>query len=71
MREAVDCFADFKVDKSVFCMFVEVVLLNGCLGENIDGHFHIFEAVHGRYEVEILDVKAEISGVFGTDDAVP
>ena len=29
--EAVNCFADFKVDKTVFSVFVKVVLIDGCL----------------------------------------
>jgi len=52
-------------------MLVEVVLFDGCLWENANGHFHILITIHGRAEIEIFYVKTEISGVFCADDAVP
>lgn len=69
--EAVDCFADFEVDESVLCMFGEIVLINCCLRENTEWHFHVLKSVHWCAQVEVLDVQAEISGANCADDAVP
>ncbi len=52
-------------------VFVQIVLDNGCLGEDVDGYFHVFEAGHRSAEVEVFDVKAHVSGALCADDAVP
>lgn len=56
--EAIDGFADFEVDESIFDMIHQFILIIGCLWENIDWHFHVFKTVHGRSEKKIFDVKA-------------
>jgi hypothetical protein len=71
LGESVDCFADFKVYESVQCMSVEVILFDGFLGKKVDGHFHLFQVVHGHPKVEIFNVKADIPGIGSADDAVP
>ena len=71
MWEAIDRFADFEVDESVFRVFVKVVLVDGGLRKNGDGHFHVLKTVHWCAEIEVLDVEAHILGVFSADDAVP
>ena len=69
--EAVNRFAYFEVDKTIFSMFVKVVLIDGCLQKNGDGHFHVLKTVHWCAEIEVLDVETHISGIFSADDAVP
>ena len=48
-----------------------MVLVDGRLGEDIDGYLHIFKAGHRSAEVEVFDVKAHVAGVLCADDAVP
>lgn len=71
MWEAVDCLSDFDVDKSILGMLVEVVLLYDVLGENVEGHFHVFISCHGCAEVEVFDVDAHVPGSWCADGAVP
>lgn len=71
MWEAVNRFANFEVDKTVFSMLVKVVLVDGGLWKNGDGHFHVLKSVHWCAEIEVLDVEAHILGIFSADDAVP
>ncbi len=46
-------------------------MVDGCLGEDVDGYLHVFEAGHGCAAVEVFNVEAHVSGVLRADDAVP
>ncbi len=59
--------ADFEVDETIVRMLVKVVLVDGGLREDVYGNFHVFKAGHWCSKVEVLDVKAHISGIFCAD----
>ena len=71
MWKAVDGFADFDVDESVFDMLGKFVLACDVVRKNAEGHFHVFISCHGCAQVEIFNVEAHVAGAWRANGAVP
>ena len=71
LGEAIDCFANFNVDKSFVGMVAEFVLFDDVVWENGERYFHIFISCHRGGEIKVFDVQASVLGVGGADGAVP
>ena len=69
--QAVDGFANFKVNEAIFRLFLYVSMLNNMFGEEVKRHLHIFELVKRSAEVEVFDVYTHKTCPFRTNDGVP
>ena len=61
----------FHVDKSVFGFPSEVVMVHNIVGEEVQGHPHVFISIKRGFEVHIFDVGACETSTGGADDTVP
>jgi hypothetical protein len=60
--EGVHAFGDADVDESVVDFFHEVVFFNDLRWNETNVHKHVLGILHGRVEVEVLDVAAAHAG---------
>ena len=52
--QAIDGFANFKVNEAIVRLFSHVVLLDNMFGEEVEWHLHVFELVERSVKVEVL-----------------
>jgi hypothetical protein len=70
LGKAVHAFADLDINVAVMDKGAEVVLVKNRFWNQGDRYHHVFIAIHGIVEIEILDVHGHELGVGGGEDTV-
>jgi hypothetical protein len=61
----------FKVNETVECMHVQVILLDNPLQEECKWDFYVLEPVQGCTEVKVFNVQAHVLGSLSAEYTVP
>ena len=65
-----DPLPDFHVHKPIFLNFFEIIFVYNLIGDEGDGHSHVFEGGKGGAIIEFCDVDCAKAGSRGADCAV-
>jgi hypothetical protein len=70
LGEAPDSASHLKVNVSIQCMHVQVILLYRLLWKEGKRNFHALKSVQGCTEVKVLDVQAHVLSPLRAEDTV-
>ena len=61
---------DLHVDVAIECFFPEVVVFNDVVGEELEGHSHVFVSIKRRFKIHVFYIGPTKFGSWHTNHTV-